>query len=281
MPTFKYQAGLFVFKRGCYNYGMNEAARQSKKITIALVFFLILGGIGFLIYRLVAPTPPNPPTPTPASNLVPLRVIFTKLFNVQNNDYDFLAKVYNPNISHGSGNVEYEITFYNAGNQQISIKTGSFYILPGQTKYVIDSPLRFQAPVSRTEIKIKSVDWQKLDPIAASGVSLLVKNASYSQVNQIGAFAKAGGDIFNGSDFDLNKVDVFMVLLDQAQDPIAVGKTEIRTFLAHTTRGFEGTWFAPFVGQVSRVDAEAMTNVFENSNFLRQYGGQERFKQFY
>lgn len=259
---------------------MDESVRRNKKLVIAAIFFLVLGGIGFLIYRGVVPPPPLA-TPNPTVNLTPIQVIFTKLFNVQNNDYDFLAKISNPNTDYGSDNVEYELTFYNASGQQISSKIGSFYILPGQTKYVTDLPLRFEQPVSRADFKIKSVDWEKLDPLAANGVSLLVKNASFVQVNQPGVFARAGGEIFNGSDFDLNKVDVMAVLLDQAGLPIAVSKTEIRTFLARTTRGFEVTWFAPFVGQTNRVDAEATTNVFENSNFLRTYGGGEKFKQLY
>ncbi len=259
---------------------MLEVTRQSKKLVIAIIFFLIIGGIGFWIYRSVVPPTP-PPTPNPTVNLVPLKIVFSKLFNIQNNDYDFLAKISNPNADYGSGNVEYALTFYNAGGQQVLSKTGSFYILPGQTKYVIDSPLRFEQLVSRADFKITSVDWQKLDLLAASGAALLVKNASFVQINQSSAFAKAGGEIFNSSDFDLNKVDVTVVILDQFQTPIAAGRTEIRTFLARTTRGFETTWFAPFVGQTNRADAEASTNVFENSNFLRQYGGQEKFKQLY
>jgi len=220
-------------------------------------------------------------TPNPTVNLVPLKIVFTKLFNVQNNDYDFLARVNNPNLNYGSANVEYTLTFYGASNQQVSTKTGNFYILPGQTKHVVNLPLLFQEPVSRADFKIASVDWQKLDQLAASGVALLTRKSSFVSINQSGVFAKAGGEIFNGSDFDLNRVDVVIVALDHTETPIAVSKTEIRTFLAKTTRGFEVTWPAPFVGQVSRIDAEAGTNVFENSNFLRAYGGQEKFKQLY
>lgn len=259
---------------------MEESQRNNKKLIIAIVFFLIVGGLGFLIYRSVVPVAPQA-TPNPTINLAPIQIVFTKLFNIQNNDYDFLAKVYNPNTEYGSGDVRYTLYFYNASDQQVLNKTGNFYILPGQTKYVIDLPLKFEEPISRIDFKIDSVDWQKLDQLAANGVALVVKNATFQQINQSGTFAKVGGEIFNSSDFDLNKVDVLVVLLDQTEAPIAVNKTEIRTFLAKTNRGFEATWFASFVGQTNRVDAEASTNVFENSNFLRQYGGQEKFKQLY
>ncbi len=233
-----------------------------------------------MIYRGVRPPSPEP-TPNPTMNLAPIQVIGQKLFNVENNDYDFWAKVTNPNADYGSPNVEYEISFFNLNGIRISQKSGSFYILPGQTKYVIDLPLKFQEAVSRADLVIKSADWQKLNPLAINGVDLVAENYNYVPVLQPGVFSKVGGSIFNNSDFDLNKVDIAVVLFDESGEPVAVEKTEISTFLARTARGFEVTWFAPFVGNVARVDAEANTDIFENSNFLRQYGGQERFKQMY
>ncbi len=261
---------------------MEEGQRKRKQAFIAVIFFLIVGGLGFLIYRVVRPPLPTP-TPNPTINLAPVQVVFTKLFNIENNDYDFLAKVTNSNTEYGSPDVEYEISFFNSsGGRKIpTTKTGSFYILPGQTKYIIDSPIKLQEPVTNAEISIKSVDWQKLSSLALTGVTLVVKNSSYNQILQPGVFGKVGGEVLNNSDFDLNKANISVVLFDSENNPLAVGQTEINTFLAKTSRGFEITWFVPFVGNVSRVDAEANTDVFENSNFLRQYGGQERFKQMY
>jgi hypothetical protein len=259
---------------------MTPGQRGAKQFFIALTFFIIVGGLGFLIYRGVRPISPTP-TPNPTINLTPILVVFAKLFNVENNDYDFLAKVTNPNADYGSPDVEYEISFFNFSEARISQRSGNFYILPGQTRYVIDSPLKFQEAVSRAELVIKSVDWQKLNSLAAAGVTLVAGNYSYVPVLQPGTFGKVGGSIFNNSDFDLSKADVIVVLFDEGDVPIAANKTEINTFLAKTTRGFEVTWYAPFVGNVARVDPEANTDVFKNSNFLRQYGGQERFKQMY
>lgn len=259
---------------------MEEGQRKRKQAIIAVIFFLIVGGFSFLIYRGVRPPSPTP-TPNPTINLAPIQVIFTKLFNVENNDYDFLAKVTNSNTDYGSPDVEYEISFFNSGGTRISQKVGNFYILPGQTRYVVDSPLKFQEQISRADFAVKSVDWQKLNSLAVMGVTLVAENYSYVPVLQPGTFGKVGGSVFNNSDYDLNKVDVSIVLFDASDVPIAVNKTEINTFLARTTRGFEVTWYTPFVGDITRVDPEANTDVFENSNFLRQYGGQERFKQMY
>ena len=192
---------------------MEEGQRKRKQTLIAAIFFLIVGGLGFLIYRGVRPPLPTP-TPNPTINLAPIQIVDHWLFNVENNDYDFLAKVANPNTDYGSPNVEYELNFFNSAGAWVSKKTGSFYILPGQVRYVVDSPLKFQEPINRAEFVVKSVDWQKLSQLAVAGVNLIVKNyeGSYTQVQQPNVFSKAGGKVLNNSGFDLGKADSARVL---------------------------------------------------------------------
>lgn len=259
---------------------MTNSQRLTKQVIIAAIFFLIAGSFGFWIFRTIKPVPPVP-TPNPTANLAPIKIISTKLLNIENGDYDFVAKVSNPNTDYGSPDAEYEITFYNAAGNQISQKRGSFYILPGQTRYVLETPLKFLEPISRADMAIKNIDWQQLDPLSVGGVSLISKNVSYNQINQAGVFGKVGGSIQNDSDFDLSEVEVLAVLYDQSDSIIAVNRTNIQTFLARTSRGFETAWYSSFIGQVVRPDIEAHTNVFENSNFTRQYQKPARFQQYY
>ena len=99
---------------------MTSRARGVKQFFIALLFFVIVGGLGFLIYRGVRPIPP-PPTPNPTINLSPIEFLPGKLLNVQNNDYDFLVKVSNPNTDYGSPDVQYKISFLDStGNGQLA-----------------------------------------------------------------------------------------------------------------------------------------------------------------
>ncbi len=239
-----------------------------------------MGGLSFGAVRLAIPPTPTP-TPNPTINLIPLQVVSTKFLNVQNNDYDFLAKITNRNLDYGSGNVQYGLKFYDTSNAQFTSKTGSFYILPGQTRYIIDSPLSFDRPIGKVDFQIKSIDWQKVNSFATNGTQLVTKNTNFTLSSQQGTYAKAGGSIVNASNFDFDSVDVIVVALNASGEVVAVSKTNIRTFLAQTDRGFEVSWFAPFIGNVDHADAEADTNVFNNLNFLRQFGGSQRFQQFY
>ena len=259
---------------------MQLDSHKRKQIIIAVIFFVIIGALGFLIFRAVLP-PKIIPTPNPTANLLPIQVIYSKLFNIQNNDYDFLAKVRNPNNEYGSGDVSYEIEAYDSSDKLISSRDGNFYILPGQTKYVILTPLRFTPTGSRVEFMIKTIAWEKLDPLSAGGSKLITKNVDCSSIAGPNLFAKVGGSVANASDFDFDIVDVSVVAFDGSGEPVAVGRTDIRTFLSKTERGFEVSWFSPFVGQVTSVDAEATTNVFNNLNFIRRFSRQQRFQQRY
>lgn len=254
--------------------------RQKKQIISAGVFCVIVFLLGFGIFRAVVPAEPAT-TPNPTANLSPLAVLTTKLLNIRNNEYDFVAKVSNPNTDYGSGNVQYVISFTDASGKVVLNKSGTFYIFPGQTKYVVVAPLSFSTAVSRAEFEVNSIDWQKLEPLAAQAINLIPKNVSYSNPSSGTAFARVGGAITNTSDIDYDVVDVAVVVLDASGGIVAVNKTTINTFLNKTERGFEVSWFVPFVGQVLRAEAQAGTNAFNNLNFLRKYGGSDRFQTFY
>ena len=254
--------------------------RKRKQALVAVIFFLIVGGLGFLIYRGVRP-PSLTPTPNPTINLAPIQVIDRWLLNVENNDYDFLARVRNPNQSHGSPAVNYELKFFDAAGQVIFTKIGSFYILPGQTEYVADLPIRLERPAVRHEFNIKNIDWVKLDQFTLTDLDLIAGEIDYSEPTGQPFFARVAGAITNDSDFDLNRVDSVIVITGQSGEPIAVNKTSINTFLARTKRGFEVRWTRPFVGNYISSEVEVHTNILDNLNYIRRFGEQERFQQFY
>ena len=259
---------------------MTNGQRLIKQTLIAGIFVLLVGGGWHAVFRAASPPPPTP-TPDPFAHLAALRVLSTQLLNVSNNDYDLVAKVTNPNTDYGSADVEYSLIFYNTANTLLSPQSGTFYILPGQTKFILASPLKFSEPISRAELAIKDVNWQKLSAVGDASINLVPRSHNYVAVNRNGVFGKVGGSILNNSDFDLGQVDVLVLLYDANDRLLAANHTQIDTFLAKTTRGFELAWFTPFAGAVARVEVIPTTNLFLNSNFLRQYQQPERFQQFY
>ncbi|OGN29192.1 MAG: hypothetical protein A3A33_02950 [Candidatus Yanofskybacteria bacterium RIFCSPLOWO2_01_FULL_49_25] len=260
-------------------------SRFAKQIILGAVGIAIAVAVFLLLQRTINPPIPSP-TPDPRTGLAPITILSQQLLQVTDHSFDFVAKVRNPNTEYGSGDVQYELTAHHdgtGGNDNIEVvRRGSFYILPGQTKYLIVTPITSANQLRTAKLAIKSVRWQSLDPLISQGVNLVVTDTSYVPQNSLGVFSKVGGAVLNNSNFDINQIDVSIVAVDAGDTPLAVSHTEIRTFLAKTKRGFEVSWFTPFAGTVARVDAEANVNVFQNSALLHEYGGggRERFQQY-
>ncbi|MFH1769685.1 MAG: hypothetical protein ABH833_03420 [Parcubacteria group bacterium] len=255
---------------------MTSISRFVRRFIYFLAFIIIIGAIGFGIYRILYPPQP---IPTPGPMLDPIEVISTDVIEVKENDYDFVVQVRNPNPNFGSPDVRYEIYFFDENDTKLSTHSGDFYILPSQKKYIVRTGLPSSSAISRVEFKIIRADWQQLDELGSQGVSLVMTRSGYYQSGESSVFGVAEGRIFNDSAFDVAQVDVVILLEDNRSQSIAVNKTAIRTFLSQTTRGFEVQWFDVFEGEVESVYIEANTNIFENENFLLSHGGIERFQQ--
>ena len=211
-------------------------------------------------------------------DLDPPAVKSTKLIKAGKGDYDFVAEIENPNNDFGASEVEYELTLFNGDNTELLKEEGVFYILPGRTKYLILPALTTEKAVSRIDFKILSARWQKIESL--EGMSFAVRRDKYTIVKN-GLSSTLEAVIFNDSDFDFNTVDVDIVLRDVKGDIIAVNRTDIRTLVSRTERGFIVTWPFRIGSEVAKIETIPITNLFENLNFIKRYGsGIEKFQNY-
>jgi hypothetical protein len=198
-----------------------------------------------------------------------------KLVKTPAGDYDLAALVYNPNVDYGTDSVSYNLVISDSTGKEIANQPDTFYILPGQTKYIVKTSLAGIPDGASAEIKITSVDWQKVATpqditfiITREAVTSDFKQTTYQAV------------ITNNSNFDFDTIDVSIVVTDSSGAVIATNMTNFQTFLSQTDRSIKVIW--PFVLPAgSRIHAEVNTNVFNNSNFLKTNGTQEKFQQYY
>lgn len=279
--------------------------RAQKQLVVGLIFVLIIGAIGYgfvdfffiteatcfdgvqngieegvdcgLLACGVACEPA----------IVPLNVLSQKLIEVRPGDYDFVAQINNPNSLFGTSRARYTINF----GETISDRSGTFYILPGQTRFVIVSGIQSDSAPANSSINITEVEWQKVETF--ENINFPIQRKSYTVVDKNGVFSEFEAVILNSSDFDFDKVEVGVILFSAPKgrdlasggdatldDIIAVNRTDIRTFLSKTERSFKVTW-PTTLPMTARQDVEVLTNVFENSNFIKRYGTQEKFQKYY
>ena len=250
--------------------------RLLKQIVIALIFFSAVGSIAY--FSLVKDEPAL--SPLPVQSFSPLLVISQKLLKVGDKDYDFLAEIKNPNSDFGAAEVFYELNLFDPGGGLEDSKKGKLALLPQETRFEIVSPVRTESEISRTEFKITSAVFEKLKEYIPQNI-FSARNEEYSLLPSNQGFSRLKAAIINNSNFDFDRADVLVILFGEGDSVIAVNKTDIRTFLAGETRDIEIKWFSPFDGQVFRTETRVYTDVFRNSNFIKEHGTQERFQKFY
>ena len=211
-------------------------------------------------------------------DLAPPEVKSTKLIKAGKGDYDFVAEIVNPHQDFGASEVEYELTLFNSGDSELLKEGGIFYILPGQTKYLILSALTTENEVTRIDFKITSAHWQKIESL--EGMNFAVRRDKYTVATN-GLSSTFEAVIFNDSDFDFKVVGMDVLIRNSSGEIIAVNRTDIRTFINRTERGFIITWPFRINGEVAKIETIPTTNLFENLNFIKRYGsGIEKFQQY-
>ncbi len=272
--------------------------RFLKQFLFGLLFLAIFGGVGFWIYNSTRPVlscfdkiqnqgEEDVDCGAVCGNvcislLGPMEVRSSHLFKIKEEaggliDYDTLFSVHNPEAHFGSSRVSYELAILDAQKDPLFTKTGQFYILPKQTKYIYEPALKTKSLAVFAEFKVTGVEWEQLSGIFSEDAKFVAKSKNYIVNDRPGIFSRVSGIMFNSSDLDFNRVDMVVVLFKNGQ-PIGAGRTDLRTFPAKTDRFFEVTWVSP-IEPPDRIEVEANTNVFENSNFLRKYGTPEKFQQ--
>lgn len=264
-----------------------------KRITIILVFLIILAVIAGTVYLLVRPKLPtcfdgiqnqgeagvdcgDPCSPCPWQLRKDLEVISTEAIETQSNYVDLVAKIKNPNQDFGVEPFSYSFNLYDSAGSLIDSKQGSSYILPQETKHIIEQRVLVDSKISNIEFKVIDVNWQEL--VDYEEPELFIRNPEFSQSENISLLSST---LENRSNYDFSEINIRVILLDKKSNILGVGKIELRTVLSKESRYFEISWSFPIDGKVDRAGVAATTNVFLDENFMRSYGGDRaRFQEY-
>lgn len=268
--------------------------RLIKQIIIGFIFILIISGLIFLVYYLFRPGPScsdniqnqgeegidcgGPCQPCELVNIEEIKVLSTGAVSIEQGFYDLFAQIKNPNQNYGSGDVPYEFKLYDSQNNMVGEYIGSSFILPNQTKYVVQLKVRTMGEVNRVELSFGQVEWQKLKDYQLP--QLVVKQKEYYLLENQEAYSQVRGVLANKTNFDFDKISVDILLFDSSRKLIALNTTEIKSLLSNQERDFIVNWFNPIKEEAVFLEAEAETNVFDSDNYMKKHGEVERFQQY-
>jgi hypothetical protein len=280
---------------------MKAMHRLIKQILYGGLYLGIIAGIVYaLIFRVLSPPSCSDgirnqgeegidcggPCPScEIRTLAKIRVLQTVFFiHPQEGTIDLGAELKNPNLSWGVRDFNYAFILRDANGAELSRLSGTSFILPGETRWIIrpggtkDFPLvRLPAggKVAKVEIEIAPINvhnWQKLRQFAKEA-SLVTKNLRYQIVTppRVG-FAELKGEVENRSAFLVDQVEVNAVLRAADNTIVAIGQTMLRTLRPGETRAFTIAWYKPFPGEVTRVEAWSHANFLNDATFVKQFG---------
>lgn len=268
--------------------------RKKKQIIIAFIYLLFWMGVGFFVYTLYLKPAPSCfdgvqnqnekgidcggscAKQCPLVGVLEPNLLFAEALAVPGERSSIVARLENPNFYYGASSLDYRIDFI-APSGSVASKRGSTYLLPRERKYVIENALPYPAG-GFAGFYIESVLWEKLPEWKAGSVILSVKDKNYRTLLGEAAKSEATGVVVNQSDFDIDKVEISIVLYGNDSRLAGAIKHEIRTLTSSEERHFRATW--PFdLPEAARFDIEAETDIFSNQNFMKRYGEPGKFKQ--
>lgn len=201
------------------------------------------------------------------------KVLWSKSFLVEGDLYDLAAEIENRNINYGSGILPFVFKVYDSKNNLILEKSGKSYIMPRERKYIIEAVSLSSAPAKIT-INFGDIGWKKLKEEfeTAEEIKLPIFQKTLETGDKNGYATLAQGTVYNQTRFDLDTIDINIVIYDSKGNPVGANKTRTSTVRSGEGRSFEVGWpkSLPGIGDL-RAEMSAHTNIFADDNFIRSF----------
>jgi hypothetical protein len=183
-----------------------------------------------------------------------------------NNTYDVVVKVSNPNDAVGATSFHYVLNLKDATEKVIATSEGDDYILPADSKYVVQiglSTLDNTIP-TQAEFMISDATWSQLGKVEKPQISVYDRKFG---PDFGGVSSKAEGLIRNESAFDFKKIKLVVILRAENGEVLGVSTTEEENVRAGMESGFALTWPYTFPAVVRNMEVDVQTNIFDSENF--------------
>lgn len=191
--------------------------------------------------------------------------------------YDVYGEVNNPNSDFGSKEFKYIFTIKDAAGQTIATKTGENFILPGETKYIVENNVETAAVPGSIELLVSDPVWVEF--VGYERPQLKIVNKSYNEIGSGIGFSEAVGLLKNDSPFDFSVINIKVILKDDKDQVLALNSTEMRTVKTGENREFRAFWPSRFPGSVSNMEVQPEVNVFDSDAFARRFFKTQKFQE--
>jgi hypothetical protein len=224
--------------------------RLLKQLFFVIIWLVVLGGVGYLGYRILTPPPPQPTCGDNClpSDLKPISVrgsIKIVAVATSSDHASILVQLQNLNVDYAAKNFDYDLKLSGKNGWSADL-TGNSFMYAGELKYLAFSNVEVGEPALNltADFQIQNPDWAKDADFHKPTIFLQSQNtATYADRVEV------AGKFTNGDPATLEKATIIAVLFDTRGSIIGVSQTETANIASGEARAF--TVVHPFVSGVN------------------------------
>lgn len=267
---------------------MLTLTRDTKRLTIIIVYLLIFLVIGVGLYLLFRPQPScfdgrrnQNEQGIDCGGICALACLEKVVGNdilvreitflpTDRGKYDILAKIFNPNNDIGASSFHYSLLLRDAEGKELSRISGTNFILPQETKSLLALNLETAVVPVKAVIELSDFRWTRLNEYRAKP-ELNIYSKRFVSHPDPSVFGAVIATLVNESIYDFRKIQIKVVLRDAVGTPLAVNQSEMQSVTVGREQDIRIVFPQPFVGAVAQVDMEVEANTYDSENFLKRY----------
>ena len=241
-------------------------------VVIGILFFIIAFQVGSAIIRAVLPKQevvvPVDPSTIPPSDFSQITFDTPVLVTTGERTYDVVFRISDANKQWGVNKLQYRVNVLSAAGTLLKSQTGTRFALPGSSVTVIVSNITTSEVAASATVERLAGDFAK--PVTTEPLSVEVRSRHFSPKTSDG-IATFSGVLRNNSNYDLDRVDIQMLVKNTAGQIIGINFTQANTVKSNEDRAFVLNFDRTFDDTVT-YDIVVTTNALERSNFLLKQG---------
>lgn len=192
-----------------------------------------------------------------------IQVVWSVVMPIREGSYDVIANIKNPNLQHGSSQVDYEIKLNDAEGVSIGTWNGSTFIAPNEDVVIVETDIRTSFIPKTAEFKIKRVVWiRDINPPPSQSIGFTKRTHSVQENTEGIRQSIVETAIFNNTLENFSSVFVTMLLYDKNKNIIGAHKTIVENLNVGETRPLQFVWPEEIHSSIEDIEGSARVNTF-------------------
>lgn len=245
--------------------------RSRRQLVIIAIAALILGGIGFFVFKANLPEPScndnrrnqgeeeidcgGPCVPCALRRQKDLEIFWARFAKVRENTYDVAAEIRNPNVKLAASAITYEFKLFDTAGAAVAARQGKTFIYPGEIMHLAEIGLISGRSIAKVALSIRDAEWILAETI---GPDLIAGSKEYAVEEEGGGRRSAVKAIIaNRTIRDIPDIAVGVLVFDDQGNLLGVHRTAIEEIQAGQSRPVKFIWPDVFPKAISSILIEA------------------------